>query len=172
MKSILKITLVALTVAALAVSCKTSEKNYRQAYEVAKTSRLTEDSTMLSLVEKERAPISMAVGEDTIKYRKEFVTITKDAGGTSDMLKRYNIVVGRFRQVFNAKSMQSRMAGLGYTAYVIETREPAYFVVVYSTDLKEEVAKKFQEVVADKRVVFKTPFPWVLEPARYVQRKK
>lgn len=169
MKSILKITLVALVVVALAASCKTSEKNYRQAYEVAKVARLTEDS-MMTLVEKERAPINMAVGEDTIKYRKEFVAITKDAGGTSDMLKRYNIVAGRFRQVFNAKSMQSRMSGLGYTSYVIETREPAYFVVVYSTDSKEEVAKKFQEVVADKRVVFKAPFPWVLEPARYVQR--
>lgn len=169
MKSILKITLVALVVA-LAASCKTSEKNYRQAYEVTKVARLTEDSMMISLVEKERAPINMAVGEDTIKYRKEFVSITKDASGTSDMLKRYNIVVGRFRQVFNAKSMQSRMSGLGYTSYVIETREPAYFVVVYSTDSKEEVAKKFQEVVADKRVVFKAPFPWVLEPARYVQR--
>lgn len=170
MKSIFKIVVIVAMVAFVS-SCKTSEKNYRQAYETAKTARQPEDSTMISLLEKERAPINMIVNEDTMKYRKEFVTITKDGGGTSSMLKRYNIVVGRFRQVFNAKSMQSRMTGLGYISYVIETRDPAYFVVVYSTDSKEDAAKKYNEVIADKRVVFKPPFPWVLEPARYVQHK-
>ena len=172
MKQIAKIAFIATIVTSFATSCKTSEKNYRQAYDVAKEARQTDDSNLMADIEKERAPITMIIGNDTIKYRKELVTVSIDGGGESKMLKRYNIVVGRFRQIFNAKSMQARMSDLGYTSFVIENREPAYFVVVYSTDSKEDAAKKFKEIESNRQVIFKSPFPWVLEPARYVPRNE
>ncbi len=166
-----KIILALLALAAFMSSCRTTESNYREAYDKAKTLQGSENLEMTALIEKERAPIDMVVGTDTMRYRKEFVTITPNGGGIGS-IKRYNVVVGRFRQVFNAKSMRERMAKLGYDSYVIENAEPAYFVVVFSSDSKEEAAAKFREVIGEKRIVFKTPFPWVLEPARYVELKE
>lgn len=166
-----KIILALLALTVFVSSCKTTESNYREAYDKAKTLRESEDSEVIAQIEKERAPVDMVVGADTMRYRKEFVTITPNGGGNGT-IKRYNVVVGRFRQVFNAKSMRERMEKLGYDSYVIENGEPAYFVVVFSSDSREEAAVKFREVVGEKRIVFNPPFPWVLEPARYVERKE
>lgn len=153
----------------LVVSCKTTEKNYREAYELAKET--TQDSTMLRLIEKEQSPSMTMVDGESVNLRKEYVSVVTEDGTTKEVLKQYNIVVGRYRQIFNARSMQTRMRSLGYDAFVIQTREPTYFVVVYSSDLIKDISSKIKEVQADKRIVVKSPFPWVLEPAQYIRQK-
>lgn len=155
---------------AIIVSCKTTEKNYREAYELAKET--TQDSTMLKLIEKEQSPLLTIIEGESVPLRKEYVSVVVEEGTPKEDFKRYNIVVGRYRQIFNARSMQTRMRSLGYDAFVVQTREPAYFVVIYSSDLIKDISLKIKEIQVDKRIVIKSPFPWVLEPAQYLRQKE
>ena len=162
-----KLEIVALSL--LVISCKTTEKNYREAYELAKET--TRDSTMLKLIEKEQSPSLTVIDGESVDLRKEYVSVVDEDGVPKKELKQYNIVVGRYRQIFNARSMQTRMKALGYDAFVVQTREPAYFVVTYSSDLIKGVSSKMKEMQSDKRIVIKAPYPWVLEPAQYLRHK-
>lgn len=155
----------------MVASCRTTEENYRGAYELAKQSDEQQDSLVANLIANEQAPMIVNVGDETMKLRKEFVSLVAEEGVTNDMLKRYNVVVGRFRQIFNARSMASRMASLGYKSYVLTNRTPVYFVAVASTDNIDEALQLYKSVMSDSRVVYKTPFPWVLEPAQYIRQK-
>ncbi len=155
----------------LVTSCRTTEENYRGAYELAKASGERQDSLVSTLIANEQAPTIVNVGDETMKLRKEYVSLVNEDGVPKNKLKQYNIVVGRFRQIFNARSMASRMSSLGYESYVLVDRTPAYFVAVASTDSIEEALQLYKSVVADNRVVYKSPFPWVLELAQYIRRK-
>lgn len=153
------------------VSCKTTEKNYREAYELAKGSGTIQDTLIANLIAADQAPVDVEVAGGVMKMRKEFVSIVMDEGVTKDMLKRYNVVVGRFRQLFNARSMSKRMASLGYQSFLVVDRTTSYFVVAASTDQQEEALGLYNKILSDNRVVYKSPFPWVLEPAQYIRQK-
>lgn len=155
----------------MVASCRTTEENYRGAYELAKQSDEQQDSLVSTLIANEQAPKIVNVGGETMKLRKEYVSLVADEGEPRDMLKQYNVVVGRFRQVFNARSMASRMSSLGYKSYVLVDRTPAYFVAVASADSIDEVLQLYKSVVSDTRVVYKAPFPWVLESVQNMRRK-
>ena len=152
------------------VGCKTNETNYRAAYELAKGS--AQDGEMLGLIEKKSVPQLTTIGDVQVDLRKEYVAVTVDGGGTKEMLKRYNVVIGRYRQVFNARSMRARMEALGYDAFVIENREPSYFVVAGASDEINEAIKILQSVAENDKIVIKSPFPWVLEPAQYLKKQQ
>lgn len=153
------------------VSCKTTEKNYREAYELAKGSGTIQDTLIANLIAADQAPVDVEVAGGVMKMRKEFVSIVMDEGVTKDMLKRYNVVVGRFRQLFNARSMSKRMASLGYQSFLVVDRTTSYFVVAASADQQEEALGLYNKILSDNRVVYKSPFPWVLEPAQYIRQK-
>lgn len=153
------------------VSCKTTEKNYREAYELAKGSGTIQDTLIANLIAADQAPVDVEVAGGVMKMRKEFVSIVMDEGVTKDMLKRYNVVVGRFRQLFNARSMSKRMASLGYQSFLVVDRTTSYFVVAASTDQQEEALGLYNKILSDNRVVYKSLFPWVLEPAQYIRQK-
>ena len=155
----------------MVVSCRTTEENYRGAYELAKQSDEQQDSLTANLIANEQAPKIVNVGNETMKLRKEYVSLVVDEGATKDMMRQYNVVVGRFRQIFNARSMASRMLSLGYNAYILVDRTPAYFVAVSSADSIEEVLQMYKSVESDTRVVYKAPFPWVLESAQYLRQR-
>ncbi len=152
-------------------SCRTTEANYRGAYELAKQPNEQHDSLTANLIANEQAPTIVNVGDETMKLRKEYVSLVADEGATKDMLRQYNVVVGRFRQIFNARSMASRMSSLGYKSYILVNRTPAYFVAVASTDSINEALQLYKSVELDTRVVYKAPFPWVLEPAQYKRKR-
>ncbi|MBE6317856.1 MAG: hypothetical protein E7081_02655 [Bacteroidales bacterium] len=154
-----------------ATSCKTTERNYREAYELAKGAGLQHDSLVANLIANEQAPIAINVGNETMKLKKEYVSLIADDVTTKDVLKQYNIVVGSFRQIFNARSMAARMLTLGYKSYVLSNRTPIYFVAVASTDSLDEALLLYKKAKSDVRVVYKAPFPWVLESVQKVREK-
>ncbi len=154
----------------MSVSCRTTEENYKVAYDLAKGEGVMEDSLITNLIANEQAPTVIYVDGEPMKMRKEFVSIVTEEGVTRDMLKQYNVVVGRFRQLFNARSMTSRMKELGYKSFMLVDRTPAYYVVVEATDVIEESLQQYKKIMADTRVVYKAPFPWVLEPSQYVRQ--
>lgn len=155
----------------IAVSCRTTEKNYREAYELAKGTGTLQDTLIANLIAEDQAPVEVEVAGRIMKMRKEYVSIVTDKDVTKDMLKRFNVVVGRFKQLFNARSMATRMSSLGYSSFVVVDRTSSYFVVAAATDMSEEALVMYEKVLSDNRVVYKTPFPWVLEPAQYIRQK-
>ena len=83
-----------------------------------------------------------------------------------ETVKRYNIVVGQFKQVFNARQMRERLMAGGYPdAFIIHTREPLYYVVTQTVATPEEALAAYERVKADRNIVLRDPLPFVLRPA-------
>ena len=96
----------------LTVGCKTNENNYRQAYETAVAKNREDsgvDSTIYARIRNNAQKTDLVVGADTLPMRTEYVGYTEDGGASREMLKRYNVVVGQFKQVFNARQMRARL---------------------------------------------------------------
>ncbi len=159
-------------VAAFAVtitSCKTTEANYRAAYEAAK--QKTEESrgiegTIYEKIRNEAIDSRLIVEGDSIPMMTVNVKIAASTT-TPDSVKRYSVVVNQFKQIFNAKSQMTRLRENGYPdAFVLETSEPLYYVVATTTDDGQEAKKAYTSIRKDKSVVLRQPFPWILTPTR------
>ena len=155
------ITLTALT------GCKTSEQNYRQAYEIARNAN-TEgiDSTIYARIRQEAVPSAVLADGDTIKMQTEFVTPFND-GQAPASTKAYGVVAGQFKQIFNAKAMRNRLHTSGYPdAYIVQTREPLYYVVTADFDNVDQAAAFMKKISTDSSLGLRTPFPWILKNPR------
>lgn len=159
---------IALT-ALLAVSCKTNENNYRQAYETAVAKNRDAsgvDSTIYARIRNSAKMSDLVVGQDSLPMRTEYVGYTENGGASREMLKRYNVVVGQFKQVFNARQMRERLLSGGYPdAFIIHTREPLYYVCTATCETAEEAAQALDKVRTDKSIVLRDPLPFILRPA-------
>lgn len=164
MKKILLFAAIAATLA----SCKTTEANYRAAYETAKEKQQTDGSGIeSSALSTYGAPRPNVTAEgDTLPMRTEPIGFPADGGATREQVKRYCIVVGQFRQIFNAKAMRTRLIDEGYTdACILNTREPVYYVIATMTDSSHTAAEQLKTISADTRLKLKSPLPFVLQPA-------
>ncbi len=145
----------------LFASCKTSEGNYREAYEVAKNRQMDGvDEDTYSLIKKESMPQQTTIAGDTLRVID--ANVKPYEKGVS--LNRYNVVANGFRQVFNAKAMCVRLADAGYGAYIVYDAEPLYYVVAAGTDNDEEAKSQIRRLSEDKRFVLKEPYPCILRP--------
>lgn len=156
--------------AALLAGCKTNEANYRAAYETAvnqREARESDGSVASAQLQKYNAPRPQVTPEgDTILVRIERVRPTKiDAVATSGQLQQYNIVVGQFRQLFNARAMLERLVAGGYPgAFVVQTGEPVYYVVAMSLDNSAATTAALRKVQADESMKLREPLPFILSP--------
>ena len=158
----------ALLIATLA-SCKPSEENYRAAYQTAKAKEDTTplEETIYSNIRKEARPKNVIVGNDTIPMITQYISFTTQAGGDINNFHRYNIVVAEFKQIFNAKAMLKRVVDAGYTdAFVVQTREPLYYVVAQSVSNPADAARILEEIRTAKPVPMKDPAPLILSSPR------
>ncbi len=159
----------ALTATLLTVSCKTSESNYRQAYEtaVAKNREASGvDSTIYARIRNSAQTSDLIAGSDTLPMRTEYVGYTENGGASREMLKRYSVVVGQFKQKFNAREMRARLQANGYPdAFIIHTREPLYYVCTATCQTPQEAATALEKVKTDKSIVLRSPLPFILRPA-------
>lgn len=146
--------------------CKTNEDNYRAAYEVALQHQQGDvDPETGSLMKNEEMPSATVVGTDTLRMKTEIVAVyAEKRDGNAVKMFPYNVVVGQFRQVFNAKAMRDRLKSYGYSPYIVATREPLYYVVASGCSTKADVAELVERIESDKNLVMKLPFPWVLKP--------
>lgn len=121
--------------------CRTTEANYRAAYEVAKEAReakaaeddgLDAETRRMLDRQKQRGVSKQIVGADTLAITTLFVKMTD---GTPDRVPRYSVTVHSFSQRFNAQAMMRRLRENGYPeAYVFETGTPDYYVATAGTD--------------------------------------
>ena len=150
-------------------SCKTTEANYRAAYETAAAKRANDtalDSATMGKLERTDLPRDLKVNGITLPVRTLAIGYDEEGGSLRDNVKRYNVVVGQFRQLFNAKEMRKRLLSEGYEgAMVIHDRQPMYYVVAATTDSPEEAQAQLEKVRTDSRISLKAPLPWILRPA-------
>lgn len=158
----------ALACLAVVASCKPSEESYRQAYEAAKN-RDTDviEETIYNKIRQRARPQQIVVGADTLDYRVEGVTLTGDDGAIRQRVKRYNVVVGQFKQIFNARAMTEAITSRGYDGFIVNTAEPLYYVVAVTCETPEEALAALNRVKADSTLILRSPCPWVLRPAIY-----
>lgn len=162
-----------LTVLALIAltGCKTTEANYRAAYETAKERTNTGglDSTVYARIRQEARPGMVKVGNDTMPLTTQYVKPTA-IDGTAKPLDRYNIVVAQFKQLFNAKSMVGRLNEAGYAdASIAETKEPLYYVIASGHGDAASALHGLEAIKAQPPLPLRDPFPWVLQPASFTR---
>lgn len=150
--------------------CKTSETNYRRAYDKAMEARRQADSdldsTIYGRVRRDFAMQQIVAGNDTVDVKVQHVRVTESGGGIPESLRRYNVVAGQFKQLFTAKSLRERLFEAGYPGtFVVETAEPYYYVIASSHNDPEAAIKALRRLQADKPVGMKPPVPFILERA-------
>lgn len=171
MKLTSKIAVIAAAVIAIAAtSCKTNESNYRAAYEAAKQKNEESkgiEGTVYEKIRNEAIDSRLIVDGDSIPMMTVNVKIAATTA-TPDQVKKYSVVINQFKQIFNARSQMERLRANGYPdAFLLETAEPLYYVVAATTDDGEEAKRYYTKITKDKTIPLKSPFPWILRPARY-----
>lgn len=170
MKLTVKIAMAATALLAMTVtSCKTNESNYRAAYEAAKQKNEESrgiEGTIYEKIRNEAVDSRLIVEGDTIPMMTVNVKIAAETT-TPENVKEYSVTVNQFKQIFNAKSLMTRLRENGYPdAFLLETAEPLYYVIATTTDNAEDAKDSYRKIRNDKSVSLKAPFPWILSPAR------
>lgn len=167
-----KIAACLLFAAAVVSSCKTTEANYRAAYEKAVAGRdsLTPLENTIYGRHRRNASASVAVlGNDTIEVLSTRVAVTDGGGGIRENLKPYSLVVGQFKQIVNAKSLRERLVDAGYPkTFVVNTAEPYYYIILDSFATREEALKACVSLRHDKSfpIAMRDGLPLVLNVPR------
>lgn len=164
-----------LAIAVLTISmgaCKTNEANYRDAYEkaMAKQTDTGDSLTTAQLRQSQNPRMQLIAGSpDTLPVMTFAITKKADAG-SDEGVKKFCIVVGRFKQIFNARSMCERLATSGYPdACVVHDRMNYYYVIATSTNQPEQIKSLLNKCAKDSTLVLRPPFPYVLRPAHLVR---
>lgn len=158
-------------------SCKTTEENYRAAYEktiAARDSVAAVENTIYGAERRRMQSATVATDSGAVEVNRLRVKVTGAAneGGGGDggaagatvQLRRFNVVAAQFKQRFNAMSMCGRLAAAGYPdAFVVETAEPYYYVVVASYADAADAARRLDAVRTAADIAMRPPCPFILE---------
>lgn len=158
----------AFVAAGVFTSCKTTEKNYRAAYEVAAAHAREKtglDSTIYAKIRNDARRNDLIVGTDTLPMQTEYIGYTENGGADRANIQTYNVVVGKFKQIFNAREMRKRLLDQGYEAMIVHTREPLYYVLTATCSTAAEALEQYKRVLADTSLVLRPPLPFILRPA-------
>ncbi len=151
-------------------SCKTTEKNYHDAYEKAVAKRYTkvDDDTDKKIEQTERGQ-QIVVNGDTVNIRHIYAVQDLPTGKTmndsilsANKPDKYNIVVGQFTQAFTARSFALRLNSSQYPAFVMRDMPKKIYFVVIKTFSTQEDAVRF---IADRKntITIKTTIvPYIL----------
>lgn len=158
-------TLLILSVAAGMMGCRTTEANYRAAYEKAMAKRNEGiDSTVVAAIDKEDAPPVRRVAEGvSFPVVTKFVKVVDGGGISREGIKKYSVVLSVFKQRFNAISLRERLVdnNLYPGAFVVQTGDD-YLVAAGSTDDPKEALALYDDVASGNKYPVKSPLPWVL----------
>ena len=170
MKSLLRTVAACAVLAIAAAGCKTTEANYRAAYDKAVAGRndnIALDSTVYGKVRREMRSSFLVAAGDSVPMRTLFVSPTPDEDDNKTTLGgRYGIAVGQFKTLFNARSLCDRLHEAGYpAASIVNTSEPYYYVIASWTDDAAEAATALRRIERKQPVAMREPLPFVLSPA-------
>lgn len=172
-----KIAILAAAILMLApTACKTNEKNYQRSYDKIidkiQSERTAEDSLLTGDFYTQGRSRRYVVGTDTLTARIDYVTPDRINPTDTTPLPRlepFYIVVGQFRQIFNARAMSQRLQKQGHTPVILHNNVPEYFVGLYPATMVVDALQALRDVRADSSIVMRPPCPWVLRPAQTVR---
>ena len=159
-KSLLLIVAATLALAA----CKTTEANYRAAYETAKEKKASGlGDEVDNAMAKEEQPRETKVGDATLPVLNARLYAADAEGADAITPKIYSVAVAKFKQIFNARSLCSRLRDGGFSgAFVAVDRDKNYYVLTGTTAEATEAAKILAETEQSEVFKAKTPFPCVI----------
>ena len=114
------------------VSCKSSESNYRKAYEKAKAEEQnrqeTEPVAVTPVVTPVRTQQTQTINQDASNLRQEKLNVQN--GG---VLKTFNVVCGSFKSIDNANNLRNTLVNQGYSAQVAQNPDTGMYRVIASS---------------------------------------
>ena len=152
----------------LASGCKTTEANYKAAYETTVAHRNEKGADdvpgMKAAGTPEPKDIEAAPGLTLPVITAWIGSTSEDGVAHRDSVKLYNVVVARFRQIFNARQMAERLRASGYgNATVLRTND-AYFVSTATTSSPQEAQEALRHVADDQSLRLRSPYPLIVRP--------
>lgn len=161
MKKIL-FAIVVLMVGLSFTSCKTSEANYRAAYEIAKSKHNADEGvdrdTYDKIVAEQTSNTAVVLG-DSVRLVQMHVSVVDD---DQELQHPYGVVVGEYKQPFNARSFRDRLKQEEKPAYVVMDGERVYYVIVRAFDTSPEAAEYLRRVRDDVQMRIPIEKPWIL----------
>lgn len=152
----------------MASGCKTTEANYKAAYEttVAHRNEKTSDDVPGMKAAGTPEPKDMEVAPGiTLPVITAWIGSAGEAGvAHRDSVRLYNVVVARFRQVFNARQMSERLRSSGYPGALVLRTNDAYFVSTASTSSPQEAQEALRRVADDQSLRLRSPYPLIVRP--------
>lgn len=152
-----------LLLAALALTaCHTTEENYRTAYEKAvEKTRLNMGEELYDEIQAERRRDNYVIDGDSIRLLRCRYNVVDDK---NDVARKYGVVVGEFKQKFNAQNYCGRLKKERHNSFVAYYhKDRTYFVVIESYD-DVAVAAAFMRIMDQKtKIPPAVPMPWVVE---------
>lgn len=142
-------------------SCKPKQSAYKAAYEQAKEREMANTPSQVTIADNEPVDVTPVSKprEATAATRPE--RINAAAGEDVSRLKRYNVVVGSFKNKTNAYSLKDRMVADGYSAVLGENEQGMLRVIVASYDNRDEAARSRDAIKAKYAPNFQDA--WLLE---------
>lgn len=164
------ITIAAAALAMLAAGCKTTEQNYRNAYQRAiedKDGASPVDNTIYAAIRNEALPSAAITADgDTLRFKYERIRVT-DGQGEPSQMHVYNVVAGQFKQSFNARALAGRLRDMGYDGtFIAQTAEPLYYVIIHSTNDAASARKALDALRANTDYRPLDPAPFVVAATR------
>lgn len=149
--------------------CRTTEANYRAAYQAARAAadaRAADDDDGLdpetrAMLERQklRGVTRQVVGTDTLLITTLFVKMT---AGVPERVPRYSVAINSFSQRFNALALMHRLHDNGYPqAYVFETGAPQYYVATAGTNALDSLPTLLQ--AATNAPAIAPPYPGIIQ---------
>ena len=149
-----------------AVGCKTSEENYKAAYDTA-VARTHENVGLEAYdkVQAEKRRYTEVVNGDSVRVVRAHCNIVD---GQHTDVKKYSVVVAVFDQLINARSYRDRLKEQeGFESYVVmNNADKKYHVIVQGFDDKPQAVafiKNIQENPTFMKMKILVPIPWILE---------
>lgn len=145
----------------LLAGCKATEENYRKAYNTTVAGNVAAanergdsiDTAIHNKIVEAMSAKPTKVGDMTVDVLTE--NTWQAYNQEKNAMKKYSVVVGAMRQLFNAKALCSRLEGAGCPAYVTVNGSRNYYIVAAGFDTLEEAAAYIADI--KKHIPFKLP---------------
>ena len=159
--------LLAVALGLICTACKTTEANYRAAYEQAKNGRENNDgvdNTIYDAIRRQATTSTQTVDNRKVDVKRERVKLAEPSQG--EKLADYYVLAGQFKQLFNARSLCKRFKEAGYvSATILATSEPLYYIGIPAENLAG-AAKLNDTLTDDSPISIKSPYPLVFQPVK------
>lgn len=136
-KRICKVALAAVILGGMVTGCKPTEKNYREAYDVAiaKKQKATEELESEGLISAD-APRSKVVDGDTLYFKSAVLQVRPGEG----KLRDYNIAVDEFKMPTNARSGAEALKDKDFGSFAAKSTGGRWYVIAGTAESLSEAA--------------------------------